>query len=138
MFSPPLDEWRLLQLVHFLTDSRQNNGTILCILLTTPPWHANTKNWRIKCLTAGIGFQPYWRRSTLEHEILVGIARRRRGPSYIYSGHVVSFWSQVKGTVKQLTDVHLGGDPARYLLHHSDLSRKPYKNSLLIHLVNAA
>lgn len=46
------------------------------------------------------------------------------------------FWSKVRDIIGQLTD--LGSDPARYLLHLSDLSKCKYRNSMIIHLLNAA
>lgn len=41
------------------------------------------------------------------------------------------YWSQVGRMFWQLTDIDLGSDPARYLLHHSDLLRHRYKNHSL-------
>lgn len=48
------------------------------------------------------------------------------------------FWKQVRDTIKRLTNFDLGTDLARYLLHYSDLYRHRYKNSMLVHPLNAA
>lgn len=51
---------------------------------------------------------------------------------------IVDFWSKVRDTVRQLTEYDLGLDPGRYLLHLSDLPKCKYRNSLVVHLLNAA
>lgn len=48
------------------------------------------------------------------------------------------FWTQVCYTIKQPTDFDLGTDPARYLLHHSDLTRCRYNCSMLVYLTSNA
>lgn len=48
------------------------------------------------------------------------------------------FWSKVREIIKQLTELDLGSDPARYLLHLSDFSKPKYKNSMVAYLLNVA
>lgn len=44
----------------------------------------------------------------------------------------------MRDIIKQLTEYDLGSDLDRYLLHVSNLSKRKYKNSMLVHLLNAA
>lgn len=53
-------------------------------------------------------------------------------------GKLGEFWSKVRDIIGQLTDYDLGADPARYLLHLSDFSKHKYRNSMIVHLLNAA
>lgn len=43
------------------------------------------------------------------------------------------FWSKVRDIIGQLTNHDLGSDPVRYLLHLSDLSKRKYRNSMIVH-----
>lgn len=42
-------------------------------------------------------------------------------------------WSKVRDIIGQLTDHDMGSDPVRYLLHLSDLSKRKYRNSMIVH-----
>lgn len=51
---------------------------------------------------------------------------------------IKSFWGMVEETIKDITGVSLGSNPAAFLLNDVPLSVEKYRNSLLKHLLTAA
>lgn len=48
------------------------------------------------------------------------------------------FWTEIHRLISQITTITPDFTPAQFLLHHTTIPRSKYKNSLVLHLINAA
>lgn len=49
-----------------------------------------------------------------------------------------TYWKEILRYIKEITSIELPEDPWIYLFHGVDIPIKEYRNSMLIHLINAA